>query len=155
MKKNKFLKVAGAIFTMCLITTCAIGTTFAKYTTGSSASDTARVAKWGVEVSASGTMFGTAYQDTIVTDGKTEATVQSNHNISYAANVVAPGTKNDTGIQIKVEGKPEVEFTVKAEVTTAASDIYLKKGDYGVMVTAYGINYATDFAAEKIYYFDG
>lgn len=155
MKKNKFLKVAGAVFTMCLITTCAIGTTFAKYTTGSSASDTARVAKWGVEVSASGTMFGTAYQDTIVSDGKTEATVQSNHNISYAANVVAPGTMNNTGIQIKVEGQPEVEFTVKAEVTTAASDISLNKGTYGVMVKAEGVNYATNFAGEKIYYYDG
>lgn len=155
MKKNKFWKIAGAIFTMCLMTTCAIGTTFAKYTTSSSASDTARVAKWGVEVSASGTMFGTAYQNTILADKDTTATVQSNHKAKFAANVVAPGTMNNTGIQIKVAGQPEVEFTVKAEVTTEASDIYLANGSYGVMVMASGINYATNFAGEKIYYFDG
>ena len=151
MKKNKFLKIAGAIFTMCLMTTCAIGTTFAKYTTGSKASDTARVAKWGVEVSASGTMFGTAYQNTILAEGDTNATVQSNHNASFADKVVAPGTKNDTGIQISVKGQPEVEYMLKAEQTQAPSDIYLVKGNYGVMIAAPGINAATDFNAEELY----
>ena len=155
MKKNKFLKIAGAIFTMCLMTTCAIGTTFAKYTTGSKASDTARVAKWGVEVSASGTMFGTAYQDTIIADADTSATVQSNHNASFADKVVAPGTKNDTGIQISVKGKPEVEYKIEAKQTQAPSDIFLKQGSYGVMIAAPGVNAATNFTAEKIYYFDG
>ena len=155
MKKNKFLKIAGAIFTMCLMTTCAIGTTFAKYTTGSKASDTARVAKWGVEVSASGTMFGTAYQNTIVTDGLKDATVQSNHNTSYADKVVAPGTKNDTGIQISIKGKPEVEYKLEATQTQAPSDIFLKKGNYGVMIAAPGVNAATDFVNEEIYYTSG
>ena len=50
MKKNRFLKVACAMVILCLMTTCAVSTTFAKYTTGGSASDEARVAKWGVEV---------------------------------------------------------------------------------------------------------
>jgi len=126
----------------------------AKYTTGSSASDTARVAKWGLEVSTSGTMFGKAYQTTIVEDGKAEATVQSNHNASFAQNVVAPGTKNDTGIQIKIAGTPEVEFTLNAQITEAAKDIFLAKNKYGVMV-ATKVNAATDFAAEKVYYKDG
>ena len=102
MKKNKFLKIAGAIFTMCLITTSAIGTTFAKYTTSSSASDTARVAKWGVEVSTSGTLFGKQYKDIIVQEGDPEITVKS----SDESKLVAPGTKNEVGMQIRVSGKP-------------------------------------------------
>ncbi len=154
MKRNKFIKIACAMLVMCLLTTCVVGTTLAKYITGTSASDTARVAKWGVEVSASGTMFGKAYQDTIVTDGKTSATVQSN-NLSSVSKVVAPGTKNDTGIQIAIKGIPEVEFTVVAKQVGDVNDIFLKPGNYGVMVDAYGVNYATDFANEKIYYFDG
>ncbi len=153
--KNKFVKIACAMLIMCVITTAAIGTTLAKYTTGSSASDTARVAKWGVEVSTSGTMFGKAYQDTIVEDGNAEATVQSNHNASFAQKVVAPGTKNDTGIQIKIVGTPEVEFNLSAQIEKAAKDIFLAEGTYGVMVAAQGINAATDFAAEKVYYLDG
>lgn len=155
MKKIKFVKIACAMLIMCLITTCAIGTTLAKYTTGSKASDTARVAKWGVEVSTSGTMFGTAYQDTIVEDGKNGATVQSNHNASFAQKVVAPGTKNDTGIQIKILGTPEVAFNLSAKIEQAAKDIFLAEGTYGVMYAAPGVNAATDFAAEKIYYLDG
>lgn len=155
MKKNRFIKIAAVVFTLCLITTCGISSTLAKYTTSSSASDTARVAKWGVEVSASGTMFGKAYQTTIVEDGKTEATVQSNHNVSYAQNVVAPGTQNTTGIQIKILGTPEVEFNLQAAITQNAQDIVLKQNIYGVMLVAPGVNAATDFAAEKIYHFDG
>ena len=154
MKKNRFIKIACAMLSMCLITTCAIGTTLAKYTTGSSAADTARVARWGVEVSASGTMFGTAYQDTIIEDGNDAATVQSNHNASFAANVVAPGTKNDTGIQISVKGNPEVEYKIQAKQEKAPQDIFLKQGSYGVMVAAPGVNAATNFAGEKIYYLD-
>ena len=155
MKKNRFVKIAAVVFTLCLITTCGISSTLAKYTTSSSASDTARVAKWGVEVSASGTMFGKAYQNTIVADNDTNATVQSNHNASFAQNVVAPGTMNNTGIQIKIQGKPEVEFNLKAAITQGAKDIYLNEGTYGVMVAAPGINLATDFADEQLYTFDG
>jgi hypothetical protein len=154
MKKNRFIKIAGAMIAMCLITMCAISTTLAKYTTGSSAADTARVARWGVEVSASGTMFGTAYQDTIIEDGNDAATVQSNHNASFAANVVAPGTKNDTGIKISVKGNPEVAYKIQAKQEQAPKDIFLAKGSYGVMVAAPGVNAATDFAGEKIYYLD-
>ena len=116
MRKNKMMRAASALLVAVLLTTSTISGTFAKYVTEASGEDTARVAKWGVEVSASGTMFGKAYQDTIVEDGVSSATVQSNHNGSFAKNVVAPGTKNDTGIQIAVVGKPEVDFTVKAEV---------------------------------------
>ena len=59
--KNKFLKIASLLVVVFLITTCVIGTTFAKYTTGASGSDSARIAKWGIEVSASGSLFGKNY----------------------------------------------------------------------------------------------
>lgn len=156
MKKNKFLKIAGAIFTMCLMTTCAIGTTFAKYTTGSKASDTARVAKWGVEVSASGTMFGTAYgaNGAAMFADSIAAEVQASVNTSDDSKVVAPGTKNDTGIKIKLSGTPEVAFQVNA-TGTVDREIWLAANTYGVMVAAHGVNAATDFAAEGIYYMDG
>ena len=48
--KNKFFKVASLMIMLCLISTCAIGTTFAKYVTGDTATDSARVAKWGVRL---------------------------------------------------------------------------------------------------------
>ena len=155
MKKMKFVKIACAVLTMCLITTCAIGTTLAKYTTGSSASDTARVAKWGVEVSASGTMFGKHYGANSATDDDDKNTIAASVTGSVDTsvadqNIVAPGTKNDTGIQIKLAGTPEVAFKVAA-TGVAHSEIYLSAGKYGVMVEAYGINPATNFTVEELY----
>lgn len=156
MKKNKFLKIAGAIFTMCLMTTCAIGTTFAKYTTGSTASDTARVAKWGVEVSTSGTMFGKYYGANTATENQDSIVASASGSVdtSTTDKIVAPGTKNDTGIQIKIAGQPEVAFDVDAE-GTVASEIFLGAGEYGVMIEAFGINAATDFNAEELYTLSG
>lgn len=140
--KNKFLKLASGLLVLCLMSTCAIGATFAKYTTGDSSADTARVAKWGVEVSTSGTLFGKAYQNVMVQDGPA-ATVQSKGGVDFGANtienVVAPGTENTAGFQVKVFGTPEVDFTVLATTNGATiEDIYLgeegKTTTYAVMV---------------------
>jgi hypothetical protein len=155
MKKNKFWKIAGAIFTMCLMTTCAIGTTFAKYTTGSKASDTARVAKWGVEVSTSGTMFGKFYGANTATENQNSIVAKASGSVDTADavngdKVVAPGTMNTTGIQIKIAGQPEVAFDVDAD-GEVKSEIFLGAGEYGVMIEAFGINAATDFTKEALY----
>ena len=149
MKKNRMLKIASAMIMLCLITTCAIGTTFAKYTTADSAADTARVAKWGVEVSASGTMFGKAYREVAVLETDDTATVKTS---DTAQKVVAPGTSNPTGIQIKLIGKPEVDFKVTA-THGEIKDIFLNEGTYGTMVKAHGLNVASDMT--NIYWFNG
>lgn len=155
MKKNRFIKIAAVVFTLCLITTCGISSTLAKYTTSSSASDTARVAKWGVEVSTSGTMFGKAYgaNSAITNADSIAAEVQASVNANNGTNIVAPGTMNATGIKIKLLGNPEVAFKVSAE-GTVDREIWLAVNTYGVMVAAHGINAATDFIAEGIYYLD-
>ncbi len=57
MKKNKMLRMASALLVLTLLTTCIIGGTFAKYTTSGTATDTARVAKWGVKVECTGNAF--------------------------------------------------------------------------------------------------
>ena len=99
MKKNKILRLASVMLMLCLITTCAISGTFAKYTTSGTGSDTARVAKWGVTVDLSATdLFNTTYND-----GKV-ATTTSN-------NIVAPGTTG-TLANITISGTPEVATTV-------------------------------------------
>ena len=78
------LKLASAMVILCLITTCAISTTFAKYTTGGSVDDTARVAKWGVEVTMDGDpMFSNTY-----------AGGPNGISVSATENVVAPGTSS-------------------------------------------------------------
>ena len=51
MKKNTMMRVASALLVAVLLSTCAISGTFAKYVTTASGSDTARVAKWDVQIS--------------------------------------------------------------------------------------------------------
>ena len=61
MKKNIAMRVAAFLFILTMISTCAFATTFAKYTTKGEATDSARVAKWGVTISAAGnTVTGTS-----------------------------------------------------------------------------------------------
>ncbi len=154
MKKNVFLKLASALLVLCLASTCAIGTTFAKYTTADRASDTARVAKWGITVAVSGTLFGKDYAANSTgadADTITTATSQSVATATIAGNrdknIVAPGTKNETGFQVKLSGTPEVAYEVTAGLNSVTiEDIFLTAGEWGVMVPVNGVNDATDIS---------
>ena len=57
MKKNTMMRIASVLMVAVLLSTCAISSTFAKYVSSDSATDTARIAKWGVEVTATGNAF--------------------------------------------------------------------------------------------------
>ena len=124
MKKNRFLKVASAMIILCLITTCAVSATFAKYTTAGSATGQARVAKWGVEVTMDADpAFANEYSKT--TNVITVKSVDD-------ANVVAPGTSSSEvagGLKFAITGKPEVKTNIDIAFTVT-SDVYLKAGTY-------------------------
>jgi hypothetical protein len=108
MFKNKFLKLASILLMLCLITTCGVSGTFAKYTTGGTATDSARVAKWGVTVNvASDQAFKTEYKNS-----SNETIVQS----STAGKVIAPGTSGALAI-ITLGGTPEVAVNVTYDVS--------------------------------------
>ena len=154
MKKNLFLKLASGLLVLCLASTCAIGTTFAKYVTGDKASDTARVAKWGIAVSTSGTLFGTDYEknSTAATADRITATSTSVSARPMTDSIVAPGTLNDVGFKVEITGTPEVEYDVTAtNASVTLEDIWLDVGNYGVMIEAYGVNIDTDFTGNNYY----
>lgn len=143
MKKNKMLRAASALLVLTLLTTGIIGGTFAKYVTVGSATDTARVAKWGVTITASGSLYSDAYAEEKSGGGNLPVAWQKNgtvaaDGISVAAetkddNIVAPGTKSyGEGLSFSISGTPEVEVEVKTSIT--AEDIYLAEGTYGVLV---------------------
>lgn len=103
MFKNKFLKLASVLVILCLITTCGVSSTFAKYTTGGTASDSARVAKWGVNVTVTGeNAFKTTYGTTVQSSGTHK--------------VVAPGTNGNLGA-VTITGTPEVAVNVTYDVS--------------------------------------
>lgn len=129
MKKNKAMRSASVLLVATLLTTSVISGTLAKYTTQDAAEDTARVAKWGVELQAIGNLYGDTYKDLIVTENDTTATVQS---VDKTADVVAPGTQNAEGFTFSLKGKPEVDGTITTTITS--QNIFLKAGTYGIMI---------------------
>jgi hypothetical protein len=149
-KTNKTMRVAGGLLIATLLSTSIVSGTFAKYVTTGSASDSARVAKFGVVVTANGTLFSTTYLSKSggnIPGGSatTGLTVKS----SDTKKVVAPGTQNDTGLTFSITGTPEVD--VKVQITaTGTNDIWLGAGTYADMTTS---SNATDtFAVSEAYY---
>ena len=134
MRKNKMMRFASALMIATLLSTSVISGTFAKYVTSDTASDTARVAKWGVELQVVGDLYGAKYLNegsgNIATSGTENLSVQSS-NIA-TENVVAPGTLNNSGFGFKLNGKPEVNGVVTTKIEY--ENIYLTEGNYGVMV---------------------
>ena len=142
MKKNRFLTIAGCLMVLCLLTTCVIGTTFAKYVTRGETEDSARVAKWGVELqlAANNELFDNEYTGT---GGK--VTVRS----ASADRLVAPGTKENTAAVFSISGTPEVAVKITIDFTVN-SDVYLKAGTYLDPTTA--TNTTDEFALANDYH---
>lgn len=129
MKKNKMMRIASFLLVAVLMSTCAISGTFAKYVTADDATDSARVAKWGVTVTTTGTLFADAYKDIPVTYNALEQgdtiTVRA---LTQSQNVVAPGTKNEEGMTFVLTGTPEVDVSVV--IAVEYTDIQLAAGEY-------------------------
>lgn len=129
MKKSKTLKLATGLLILCLITTCVIGTTLAKYTTGGNASDTARVAKWGVSVNMNADpLFKNEYSKT---DNAYSGSL-SVKSSSTGTNIVAPGTNSEqvNGSAIfSISGTPEVATRITLNMSDV-QDVVLKAGTY-------------------------
>ena len=126
MKKNIAMRIAAFLFILTMISTCAFATTFAKYTTSGSASDEARVAKWGVEVTAANAeaLFASEY----------DGTVKSSDN----ADVVAPGTSGSLA-DFTVSGAPEVAVNVTYSAVLTLTGWTVDGNDYcPIVITVNG-----------------
>ncbi len=146
MKKNRMMRLASVLLVCVLLTTSIISGTFAKYTTQDSASDTARVAKWGVALQVMGKLYGETYENAIVANDATTIRVQANDHATADDYVVAPGTEGADGFKVSLTGTPEVATQVTVEIN--AKNVFLASGSYGLMVavptgTVTAVNFAT------------
>lgn len=120
MMKNKMMRIASVLLVAVLLSTCAISGTFAKYVTSKESTDTARVAKFGVDLAV--TVDGA-----FATEYDADTTANDEHGIAIAKtvvaaaddqdNLVAPGTKGDLMASATIDGTPEVAVNVKQEAT--------------------------------------
>ena len=137
MKKARILAF---LMTVALTTTSFISGTVAKYTTSDATGDSAQVAKWGVELSVDGTLFGKNYEDydggSATSNHPTASTTDSEISVKSEseAKLVAPGTQNDTGITVSLTGKTEVRTKVTMEISY--QNVCLPKGNYYMLTKA-------------------
>ena len=153
MKKNAMLKIAAILMVAVLLTTCAISSTFAKYTTSDESSDTARVAKWGVEVSCDITgLFETGY-NTANEDAATYVVQSAAYDDpdsddpadTIMFDMLAPGTAGSVTLGAFVTGTPEVAVDVALNATVTLSNF----GNYCPIV--FTIN-GNKYGCEGMYY---
>lgn len=123
MKKNKMMRAASFLLVAVLLTTSVISGTFAKYVTTATGSDSARVAKWGVTITANGSTFAQEYAtDDINVVGAIAKSVVSN-----ADKLVAPGTGGSM-VAMTLAGTPEVAVKVTYEADLALSSNWTVDG---------------------------
>ncbi len=132
MKKNAMMRIASLVLVLTLLSTCAISGTFAKYVTSDSASDTARVAKFGVVLNATGNSgFDVQYKTHDTKYNAAMSVIASTNADNTQDKVVAPGTSSadlNTTQTYSISGTPEVATKVDISMTVT-EDIWLLKED--------------------------
>ncbi len=109
-KKINFLRAGALTMVLALGTTCFMSGTLAKYVTSGQGTDSARVAKFGVKITANGETFTNEYAKDDTSFTLAASTVVS------ADDVVAPGTAKDM-LSMTLTGTPEVAVRVSYDVT--------------------------------------
>ena len=125
MKKNVIMRAACVVLVLTLLSTCMISGTFAKYVTEApTVNDDARVAKWGVTVTAAAeNLFANTYVSEDEGNGAGTYTANENsEDITVMTSVesedlLAPGTTNTVEDVITVAGTPEVDVMVDIDAT--------------------------------------
>lgn len=118
MKKNVMMRLACFLLVAVLISTSAISGTYAKYVTTANGSESARVAKWGVEVGVEG--FNKEADGLFAKTYNKDEAFKFQYTVEAKDKVVAPGTKNDKGIILTLKGQPEVG--VQVDIAVAVND---------------------------------
>lgn len=134
MKKNKMMRLASCLLVAILLTTSVISGTFAKYTTSSTGTDSARVATWGFQDTGSivlNDLFKTSYD---------------NANVNGNDDVIAPGTTNSANIAFKFAGQetaPEVAYTLTVSTDGSSCDTDIQNNK-NIVWSLDGTEFATD-----------
>ena len=107
-----------ALLALVTITSYAVSGTYAKYTYNFDTSDSARVAKWGVNKTISIDLFNDSYIAKDATANETDVASKDGEN------VVAPGTEGIYAFELDLTntGVPETNYIIKFANITADSD---------------------------------
>lgn len=125
MKKNKLFIIGLVTVFVALLSLTLVSSTFAKYVTTRTGTDTARVAKWGVNISATG---NEAFSKEYSTDD-TEIKGTIGTSVSSSTKVIAPGTKG-TFAAVSVSGTPEVAVKIEHKATVTLENWVINTDEF-------------------------
>ena len=150
--ENKLFKRGFFLIMSAVLTTSIISGTYAKYTSGGSVSDGARVAKWGVTVTTTGKLFDKTYLSGTngnPGNGASDGSDNTGLSVESSENVIAPGTKNSEGLTIQISGQPEVDVQVTFRASTTKGDVFLNGMGLPDLTTS--DNTSDTFTADRYY----
>ena len=140
MKKNVMMRVASVLLVAVMLTTCVISGTFAKYVTDGTATDSARVAKWG-------------WGDTTIAIDLFDDVYGTSVKSADGADVIAPGTAKSAAIVWTADESfaPEVDYTLSFKVadTTDIPEILEAELDWTLKIDDGDPQSFTTFTALK------
>ena len=124
MKKNKTMRLAAILLVCVLLTTSVISGTFAKYTSQASAYDTARVAKWDIQLngeSIAENKFKFDLFDTVNGAGAGDETGNDLHvKDGTDVAIIAPGTSGSFAIELQNKSEVTAAYTIDYTVFNPA-----------------------------------
>ena len=117
-KRNWIFKIASALMMACLLTTCVISGTFAKFTSQASGSTTVKVATWDFNFEDSQSTQKTFAVDLAATtelDGGADEQVDTTNE-----GILAPGTKGSFSISLENKSQVSASYAVSFEYEDAS-----------------------------------
>ena len=108
-KSNIIIRIVAILLIAVMVTSCAISSTFAKYVTSNSISSSARVAKWGVTVTATPNEALPGLRNVEFDAGNDTITITAREF------KMGPGDSLDEAINFTVSGAPETRFLITVD----------------------------------------
>lgn len=144
MKKNRTMRVAVLMLALTLVTCCFVGSTFAKYTSTASGTDSVTVAKWDIQMeNTEGTdvNIGVTTNNTVKFD--LFNTIKDYDTTSAEADVkagtIAPGTGGSFTLSVANKSEVNAKYGVTFNVTNAANiplEFKVNDGEWGNTLAA-------------------
>ena len=119
-KKNYTMRIAAGVMTAALLSTCAISSTFAKYTTAQTGTDSARVAKWNIRINSESMKTETTTFDFDLFDTTYDSDSSDTVKSSGTDNVIAPGTTGSFALVIENSSEVTATYAIDYTVTNSA-----------------------------------
>ena len=114
MKTNRSMKVAIIVIALTLITSCLVGTTFAKYTSSANGTAQAQVAAWSFLVDGEDIVTTDSFTiDLFATINEADGTTAEE---DVAATYIAPGTGGSVTFEVENTSEVSADYTISFAV---------------------------------------